>query len=849
MNLTAYQKKRNFRKTKEPSGGRGKARRGKLLYVIQKHAASHLHYDFRLELNGTLKSWAVPKGPSLDPHRKQLAVHVEDHPVAYGDFEGTIPKGEYGGGTVMVWDQGWWEPLGDPERDYHAGKLKFIVHGKKLKGGWTLVRMGGKAGEDGKNWLLIKERDEQARDQADLDILEKKPQSVLTSRSLEAIANEESTGSQKKSATRSRSKSTTTKLPESLPPQLATLVTTAPSGETWLHEMKFDGYRLLAFAETDDVRLITRNGNDWTSKFPHVRKGVEELGLSGTILDGEIVMLRNDGIPDFQLLQNAIKAKGDQDFTYYVFDMPFFDGEDLRQKSLVERKELLQDLLARHSPDNDGMVRYSEHVLGKGKEFADLSCHHQMEGIISKRIDSPYESGRTRTWVKTKCHHRQEFVIGGYTRPSGSRTGFGALLLGYYEDQKLRYCGRVGTGFSEASLKEMTRQLRSHQQEECPFSKRPPALRNLAAWVEPVLVAEVEFSEWTDDDQLRHASFQGLRQDKEPTSIRKEKPVSSKEVAVATEKKARRASGNRTSSKAKSGSIEVAGVAISSPDRVVFPEPAITKGELAQFYVDIAEWILPHVVDRPLSLVRCPEGLGGECFYQKHFSGRLPEGVSTVPIKEKNKTDDYPVVKEISGVVSLIQNGVLEIHPWGSRVDKLESPDRIVFDLDPGEGTSWKQILNGTAEIRSRLEDLGLTSFLRTSGGKGLHVVVPLARRSSWDDVKSFAHGIASAMAKDDPKSYTDVMSKAGRKNRIFIDYLRNGRGSTAIASYSTRARTGAPVATPLRWDELTPSLQPNGYTVANLRQRLRSLKADPWEDFFSVQQVLTKKMQSHVGR
>jgi len=886
MSLTKYKQKRNFRKTVEPKAGRGTAQKGQLLFVVQKHAASRLHYDFRLELDGTLKSWAVPKGPSLNPQHKQLAVHVEDHPIAYGDFEGIIPKGEYGGGTVMVWDHGTWSPRGNAAHDYRAGKLKFTLHGDKLKGNWILIAMQGKAGADGRNWLLIKEKDKEARPDRDYNILEAKPDSVLTHRGMEEIAGNSdriwsSHGASKnskkavlkpsprknvrnqQSGTRKSARQATPQfspqaltgshpaaLPDQLLPQLATLVSSAPRGDEWLHEMKFDGYRLLAFLKNGKARLITRNGNDWTQKFPTVQQAVESLDLKDGILDGEVVLLRDDGIPDFQRLQNSLKTGGDRDFNYYAFDLPFCEGYDLRRTPLIERKKLLRQILMGDSSENSGMIRYSEHIEGQGTEFAHQSCLHEMEGIISKRIDSNYESGRSKSWVKIKCQKRQEFVIGGYTLPAGNRSGFGSLLLGYYEGRTLQYCGRVGTGFTAASLKDVLRQLKVQQSDVCPFSTQPPGIKDLASWVAPTLVAEVEFTEFTDDNILRHPSFKGLREDKSAASIMKEQPVSPKIAGKSvTSKQSRRSGRDSTSSKARDSKLELAGVTISNPDRMVFPVAEISKGDLAQFYDEIADWILPHIINRPLTLVRCPTGQQGQCFYQKHFNEDLPEGLSTVRIQEKTKTDNYILVQDATGLISLIQYGVMEIHPWGSRADKIEHPDRIVFDLDPGEETTWDQVIEGVKEVHSRLEDLGLASFLRTSGGKGLHVVVPLVRRSGWDEVKDFAHHLATAMTHDAPGIYVDEMSKVRRKGRIFVDYLRNGRGATAIASYSTRAREGAPIATPVHWKELTKKLRSNAYTVFNLRSRLNSLKSNPWEGFFEVQQSLTKKMQKQIKK
>ncbi|WP_092048368.1 DNA ligase D [Planctomicrobium piriforme] len=922
MSLAKYKQKRNFEKTAEPAAGRGTARPGQLLYVIQKHAASRLHYDFRLELDGTLKSWAVPKGPSFDPGHKQLAVHVEDHPVAYGDFEGIIPHGEYGGGTVMLWDRGTWESIGDAEQNYADGKLKFTLHGEKLQGNWALIRMHGKAGDDGKNWLLIKEKDEYALPEDEYNVTAEAPRSVLSDRGLDEIAAAgdkvwTSKPAARKGAAKKRSagrvdvhKSTSSHnpsphpqplspedrgegrlkgikgarkapFPAELKPQLATLVSAAPDGDAWLHEMKFDGYRLLAHLQDGQVRLMTRNGNDWTKKFAPLAKAVGLLPVESAVLDGEVVLLREDGKPDFQRLQNALKASDSADFVYYLFDVPYCNGHDLRAARLIDRKQVLESLLKQVDPGNDGMLRYSDHIQGAGADVLRQSCRHELEGIVSKQLDSHYQSGRTKSWVKSKCLKRQEFVIGGYTRPSGARSGFGALLLGYHDNGELQYCGKVGTGFTDETLKQMLPALEKRSRKTCPFVKVPTAIkRQLASWTEPQLVAEVEFSEWTDDNALRHPSFKGLRDDKPAKQITRERAMTSPDRKSSSQIRSSKGigkKGTRTSrvkstdnspphplplshedrgegsSKSRtqtdSGETQLAGVAITHPDRVLYPDANITKADLAQFYVDIADWILPHVIGRPLTLVRCPGGQTGQCFYQKHLDGNLPAGVSTIAIKEKQGTDDYLLIHDVTGLISLVQWGVLEFHTWGAREDNIELPDRLVFDLDPGEEATWEQVVNGVREVRDRLKTIGLESFLRTSGGKGLHVVVPLTRRRSWDEVKDFTHAIATSMMHDSPDLYIDTMSKAKRKGRIFIDYLRNGRGATAVASYSTRARAGAPVATPLRWDELSPSLKPNQYTVLNLRKRLSSLKDDPWEGFFQVRQSLTDARIQRVGR
>lgn len=885
MSLTDYRRKRNFRKTPEPPARSASRRRSGLKYVIQKHAASHLHYDFRLEWEGVLKSWAVPKGPALDPSRRQLAVQVEDHPLAYGDFEGTIPQGEYGGGTVLLWDQGTWAPTGDAGKGLEAGKLKFELFGEKLQGRWMLVRMSGEKNADGRNWLLIKERDEAARTGRQQDILKQEPLSVLSQRDLPEIAasadpvwkskpgkrsSKAKTDSSAKSKSTRRSSSRVgiksparktsaalsenpadvpgakaAKLPRTFRPQLATLTDRVPSGDDWLHEMKFDGYRILAFVDREEVRLVTRNGNDWTKKFPSVAAAVRELSLKHGLLDGEVVILRPDGTPDFQRLQNSLKHGRKEQLTYYVFDLPHLDGYDLTAARLEDRKQLLRQLLLTGNPRNEGTVRYSEHVQGQGADMAELACRRHLEGIVSKRGDSPYENTRSGAWRKTKCLKRQEFVIGGYTEPEGSRQKFGSLLLGYFEGDELRYCGKVGTGFTIQSLADISRALKARVRDSSPFVNVPRAIhREVAGWVEPELVAEVEFTEWTSDGRLRHPSFKGLRSDKPARKIVREEPMI--ESSQREEKLTKKTASSRPPAKShriNQDANTVAGITITHPERVVYPDCELTKLEVARYYEDVAEWILPHVSVRPLSVVRCPQGSGGQCFFQKHFDGQLPDVVKSVRIREKTKTENYSIVQEIAGIVALVQFGVLEFHPWGSRADDVEHPDQLIFDLDPGEGTDWKQVIQGARDVRNRLSELGLESFVRTSGGKGLHVVLPITRRTSWDEAKEFCRGIAEAMAGDDPAAYTANMNKQKRLGKVFVDYHRNGRGATAVASYSTRARPGAPVATPLTWEELARIPAANHFTVNNLPRRLHRLKSDPWEGFFQARQSLTRKV------
>jgi bifunctional non-homologous end joining protein LigD len=900
MGLKEYKHKRNFKKTPEPAGRNVKAGRGRH-FVVQKHDASRLHYDFRLEHDGVLKSWAVPKGPSLDPSVKSLAVQVEDHPLEYAKFEGIIPQGEYGGGTVMVWDRGTWEPEADADKGLKSGKLKFTLHGKKLHGSWSLVRMSGRAGEDGKNWLLIKHRDAAAKSATQVDILKQEPLSVLSNRDLDEIAADaDATWSSKtkrsgngkpKSSTKSKVRKVKTtrravkkkrnaaplaaselaKLPyarraaqpKEFGPQLATLTNQVPEGDGWLHELKFDGYRILAHIEgARKVRLISRNGKDWTARFRVVADAISDLPLKAGLLDGEVVALDNGGVSNFQRLQNSLKTGNDASLVYYVFDAPYLDGYDLTNVPLLQRKEVLARVVHSAHPKNDGRVRYSDHIEGHGAHVLQRACQSGMEGIIAKRAEGVYHQFRTPDWLKIKCTKQQEFVIGGYTKPEGSRIGFGALLLGYYANGELIYAGRVGTGFTQQSLKQLAAELKKRTLVESPFTNPPTgAERRGVTWVKPELVGEVEFTEWTSDGRLRHPSFCGLREDKPAKAVIRENPKvigtsprshshngraqkGSAIMRTTSKKSIKTASRNllsKRSSAVAADGVSVAGVRLTHPDRVLYAEDKITKRDLAEYYERVADWILPYVAGRPLTLVRCPEGYMGECFFQKHLTGSLPDAIRGVMVDVKGKQEEYVAIDDVAGLVGLVQMGVLELHPWPAREDNLDRPDMLVFDLDPGEGTTWKDVVAGARELRERLEAAGLTTFLRTSGGKGLHVVVPLARRNSWDEFKAFAKSVADTMTRDAPERYIATMSKAKRRGKLFIDYLRNQRGATAIASYSTRRRRGAPVATPIGWDELSSRTRPDKFTIENLPKRLNKLKKDPWADFFKTRQTITR--------
>ncbi len=878
--LDKYRDKRHFERTPEPAGHVEPSEAGRL-YVIQKHAASHLHYDLRLELDGVLKSWAVPKGPSLNPADKRLAVHVEDHPIDYGSFEGTIPEGEYGGGTVMLWDRGRWEPEGDPNEGYAKGNLKFRIIGEKLRGSWVLARMKGDPGEGGKNWLLIKHRDETAISGSGPNPVEQMDRSVSTGRTMQEIADEQASVWHDKEATQlaenssltapksERTKTAKAKsprrkktdpfalpgarpapLPATFRPELATLVSKPPEGDNWLHEIKYDGYRILCVVSGKSARLISRNGNDWTQKFPGIADGASRLDIDSGILDGEVVVVDPAGRTDFQALQNILKGIRSGRLVFYAFDLPYYNGYDLTQTPLVERKKILQQMLA-NQPRNGSTLLYTDHIFGQGGTVFGQACRFALEGVISKQVDSSYQQKRTRNWLKVKCYLRQEFVVGGFTEPGGSRTGFGALLVGYYNpDRRLIFAGRVGTGFNDRTLKDIYARLTPIETGNSPFVNPPTGYEAKGVhWITPELVAEIEFGSWTDEGILRHPSFKGLRDDRDPTEIVRETPEGappepSEQNDESTASPARQAASARWAR----GTGDPGAVNISNPDRLLYSEQLITKRELADYYVDIAEWILPNLVGRPLTLVRCPEGWEKECFYQKHLGDTASSVLRSIPVLEKNGLESYSVIENMAGLIALVQVGTLEIHVWGCREKKIEQPDMMVFDLDPDPGVPWDRMIRSARLMRDSLSDLGLESFLKTTGGKGLHVVTPLTPRLEWDTVKEFSKAIADSLVREFPREYIATMSKAKRKGKIFIDFLRNGRGATSIAAFSTRARSGAPVAAPIGWDELTEDLRPDAFNIRNIRQRLSSLRKDPWEDYFKVRQTITAKMLKKMG-
>jgi bifunctional non-homologous end joining protein LigD len=886
--LRTYRRKRDFTKTVEPEGttaatkGRGAKRLSGGLFCIQKHAARRLHHDLRLELDGVLVSWAVPKGPSLDPRVPRLAVHVEDHPIEYGDFEGIIPKGEYGGGTVMLWDTGSWEPVGDPRAGLEKGELKFRLAGERLVGGWVLVRTRGSDSDQEDQWLLIKERDEEARPR-EPDPWGPDDRSVSTGRTMDEITaggkphkrrkpaaggsqaggGDQADGGGRGAAQRSVS------LPSTVTLTLATPAAEPPEGGDWLHEIKYDGYRIAARIR-DDVRLFSRNGLDWTHRFPAVSEALAALPASGTWLDGEAVVFDERGVSDFGALQRALKEGRPEDVTYVAFDLLFEDGDDLRGLPLLERKRRLERLLKRGGRGLHGVVRFGDHIEGRGDAVFEEACLQGLEGLVSKRTDGPYAGRRTRSWLKAKCGRRQEFVVGGFTDPSGARTGLGALLLGVHDPEgALRFAGRVGSGFDDATLARLSKRLHGLERRTPPFSDPPRGAQARGVhWTSPSLVAEVTFTEWTGDGQLRHPVFKGLREDKSAAEVVREVETHAPGPSDPEGSRAAHAGGDpvgpgagaatprdpvssgarpapdsaapaRKPARPTVGGITrptVGGITISHPERVVFPDPGLTKLDVADYYETVAGLMVPYLARRPLTVIRCPDGIGSQCFFQKNVTPSVPRSVSKVRVRGADgKSIVYPVVDTAEGLLAMVQNGAVEFHVWGSKVGAIETPDILVFDLDPGPDVEWRRVREAARALRAELEDRGLESFLRTSGGKGLHVVAPFTMRARWPHVGAFAREVVEALVAREPARYTATMSKAKRGGKVFVDHFRNGRGATAVTSYSLRGRPGAPVALPIGWDELGRTRGGADWTAARVLRRLHARTADPWADFFET--------------
>ncbi|AXC11140.1 ATP-dependent DNA ligase [Acidisarcina polymorpha] len=895
--LERYRSMRDFDVTAEPSGGKKtEAAPQGLPFVIQKHAATRLHYDFRLGWNGVLKSWACAKGPSYVTADKRLAVQVEDHPMEYGGFEGIIPKGQYGGGTVMLWDEGTWEPQPghtDVDEGLRTGSLKFIMHGTKMKGKWTLIRMGGKAASESKpNWLLIKEHDDFERKPDDPAITEEAPNSVVTGRSLEEIARNEdhvwnsketATGNawhrndqqsksekpvttagaaSKKSAVRAGAASNNAasnnfeaelkktpkeKLPDFIRPQLASQATKPPADKGWIHELKLDGYRIQARKDGERVQLLTRTGLDWTHRMKTIAAEVAKLPADNFLADGEVVVLADDGTTSFADLQAAFQEGIRKPLTYFVFDLLHLNGHNLRGLPLLERKAMLAKLLH----ESGEFVRLGEHLETDGATMFRKACEFGAEGIVSKRADSPYSSSRSSSWLKLKCIRGQEFVIGGFTLPSNGIHGVGALLLGYYQDKKLIYAGRTGTGFTQKTHAKLRDQLDKLRQSSTAFEKPPAEARKGAIWVRPELVAQVNFSTWTADNLVRQASFQGLREDKPASEVVREAagtspkpripkhadPAPSAEKAVPS-----LASRNNTGE----GKTQHAPIRLTHPDKILDAASQLTKQQLADYYWQIAPFMLPHIAGRPLSLVRCPEGSGQPCFFQKHASNMLPKSLESVEVRDKKtgKIEPYITLSTQTALAELAQLGVLELHPWGSRNEDLEHPDRIIIDLDPDTAIEWQTLAASAAEVRAALKKLHLESFLKTTGGKGLHVVIPIEPEYDWGVVKQFAHAFALSMEKQNPALYLTKMTKSARAGRIYIDYLRNERGATAVAPFSPRARPEANVSMPINWSELKLPERPT-FRVVDFAEWSSRLKRDPWKRLPATNQRITPEVLS----
>ncbi len=855
MALEDYRKKRDFSRTPEPAGEVRPP--GGSSYCIQKHAATRLHYDFRLELDGVLLSWAIPKGPSFDPRDKRLAARVEDHPVEYGSFEGVIPEGEYGAGAVVLWDRGTWTPVVDPHLALKKGELKFHLQGEKLAGKWALVKIKG---DDPRAWLLVKDKDEHARSSEELDIVAARPESVLSGRGLAEVAAErdrlwhsKSVGpdgrvdpggpAEGEGGARLRLADLPGArrgvMPATQPLALATIVEAPPSGDEWLHEIKYDGYRIVGRAEEGEARLVSRNGKDWTKEFPQVARALLRLPVGTALFDGEVAAVLPSGATSFQALQRRGSDQATP-LVYFVFDLLHLDGWDLRDVPLFARKEVLRRLLAT-APDT---LRFSDHVRGQGPDLFEKAREAGLEGVVSKRADAPYRPGRGGDWRKAKCRLTQEMVIGGFTLPSDGRPSIGALHVGFHEDGKLVYAGKVGSGFSERLLADLMQRLEARKRETCPFDDVPAEMRRGARWVEPDLVAQVEFSEWTDEGRMRQPVFLGLRDDREARHVVRERPGTVEgggvdTVAAGRPWEALRQHAARTITAGGEEVVELLGVRLTHPDRVYYPDLGFTKLDLALYYVTIADWVLPHLEGRPLTLVRCPDGVGGETFYQKKAGFWTPPQIRRFPVPERGEEHLY--VDSVPGLVALAQAGILEVHPWNARVARLEQPDQAILDLDPDEALPFSRVAAAARGVRALLRDLGLESFVKTTGGKGLHVCVPLEPELGWEELEQLTRAMAQRLARDEPSVFTANMAKAQRKGKVFVDYLRNVRGANAVGAYSTRARPGAPVSVPVDWDELDRLSGPTAFTVAEVPLRLLGFgagpAADPWARYAQVKQ------------
>jgi bifunctional non-homologous end joining protein LigD len=816
--LRQYKAKRNFSVTPEPAEG-GQASAGARSFVIQKHWARRLHYDFRLELDGTMKSWAVPKGPSLDTRDKRMAVQVEDHPIAYSRFEGTIPASQYGAGKVIIWDSGTWQPVGDAAQGYLAGQLKFELHGQKLRGRWVLVRMKGK-GENRPAWLLIKEKDEFARPATEFSVVDAMPDSVRTS----------SQPVRRSRRTKLPAGATKAPLPATLAPQLATLVASPPPDpQAWTYEIKFDGYRLLTRVHGTDIKLFTRNGNDWTSRLLPLQKAIARAKLPAGWYDGEMVVLDDKGIPDFGALQQSLDAAKTNEIVLFLFDIPYCDGHDMRAVSLRERRTLLQAVLEKSS---SARVRFSEAFDAPAESVVTAACKLGLEGVIAKRLDSTYVSRRSNAWIKLKCSQRQEFVIGGYTAPQGARVGIGALLLGVHDDDGvLRYAGKVGTGFDDRTLRSLKARLDKLPAAKSPFSKTA-AIEGRPHWVKPRLVAEVSFGEWTRAGIIRHSVFHGLRHDQTASTIVRENPAATKTSV----KRGGAAAANR--SHALNPSLRV-----THPERVIDPSSGTTKIELVRYFGLVGDLMMVHLKGRPVSLVRAPRGVHGQLFFQKHAETEKLPGIRQ--LDPGSHAGDPPLleISDRQGILSAAQWNVVEFHTQNTGTKSLQRADRMIFDLDPGEGVAWGKVREGASLVRAFLQELGLPAFLKTSGGKGLHVVVPLRDGHDWDTVKGFARAVVIHLARTIPQRF---VAKSGPKNRvgkIFVDYLRNRVGATTACAWTARARPGLGISVPVAWEELSSLKGGDHWTVRTAHERLAEGNR-AWDGYARSARRLTSAMK-----
>jgi bifunctional non-homologous end joining protein LigD len=891
--LTVYRTKRDFTKTEEPSGEQRVAPSARLRFVVQKHAARQLHYDFRLEWEGVFKSWAVARGPSLNPTDKRLAVEVEDHPLDYGDFEGTIPAGQYGGGTVMLWDRGFWIPEGakSTEDALQAGDLKFTLEGDKLKGSWVLVRMrGDKFGGKRTNWLLIKHRDADSTDKSGEAVLNE-DRSVASGRTMQQIAdgkgrrpkpfmlagtapgkadavwnsNRAEGGGQElappagapgeaaENAKPRRIKPIMVKaVPKFIEPQLAKLVARPPDRDGWGHEVKFDGYRAQLNVEKGNAVIRTRTGLDWTERFKAIAK--EASAFPDCIIDGEIVALDDRQLPNFGALQAALSAEKSDDLVFYAFDLLFEGREDLRGLALSERKARLEKFLSAQSASSG--IRYVSHLQSNAEAVLASACKIGLEGIISKKLDAPYTSGRSDRWLKAKCRAGQEVVLGGWTTEAGTLR---SLLAGVYRDGQLAYAGRIGTGYGRDVVKALLPKLSKLTREKSPFTgpNAPPKESNVR-WLKPELIAEIEFEGWTGSGMIRQAAFKGLREDKDPRDVVAEtatmqkstekKPVRAKTRAA---QMTRAAAKKTNSAPAAAGAATVMGVTLSKPDKALWPDAGdgkpVTKLDLAHFYEQIGEWMLPHLAGRPCSLLRAPDGIEGQQFFQRHAMQGMSELFDFV--KVRGDKAPYVQIDRVEALAAVAQVGALELHPWNCARNDPETAGRLVFDLDPAPDVKFEAVIAAALDIRERLEKLGLVCFCKSTGGKGLHVVTPLLegkKAVAWPIAKNFAHLVCAQMAQDSPTRYLDNMSKAKRAGRIFLDYLRNDRTATAVAVLSPRAREGAPVSMPLVWRDVKKGLEPKAFTVRTAPALLA--KSKPWKDYTAGARSLTDAIK-HITR